>query len=291
MAKVNQQGIVAQAVSGGGNSVPRQQTLKDLVERMLPQIAKALPKVITPERFTRIALTALSSTPALMTCEPKSFLGALMQAAQLGLEPNTPLGQAYLIPFKNNKKGITECQFQVGYKGLLALAYRGGEMQSVQSHCVCQNDTFEYELGLEPVLRHIPAESDRGEARCYYAVFRLKNGGYGFEVMSVEDVKKHMTRYSFAAKQGKGTPWIDNFDEMAKKTVIKKALKYAPLNTEFMQASIADEKVVRAVDEENLDFLKIDGEESEPEAVEATGGADLVATENPESGADALSDK
>lgn len=89
-------------------------TLKDWVQVMLPQLAKALPKVITPERFMRMVLTALSTTPKLAQCTRDSFLGAMMQAAQLGLEPNTPLGQAYLIPYNNRKKGVVECQFQIG---------------------------------------------------------------------------------------------------------------------------------------------------------------------------------
>ena len=90
-------------------------TIPDMVKAMMPEIKRALPAVITPERFTRIALSALNNTPALQQCTPMSFLAALMNAAQLGLEPNTPLGQAYLIPYKN--KGTMECQFQIGYKG------------------------------------------------------------------------------------------------------------------------------------------------------------------------------
>ena len=88
-------------------------SLKGLIKAMEPEIKKALPSVITPERFTRMVFTALSSTPKLQQCTPQSFLGAMMQAAQLGLEPNTPIGQAYLIPYGNS------CQFQLGYKGLL----------------------------------------------------------------------------------------------------------------------------------------------------------------------------
>lgn len=88
-------------------------TIPDMVKAMMPEIKKALPKVITPERFTRIALSALNNTPALQPCTPMSFLVTLMNAAQLGLEPNTPLGQAYLIPYKN--KGVLEFQFQIGY--------------------------------------------------------------------------------------------------------------------------------------------------------------------------------
>lgn len=210
--------------------------LQSLVMSMGPQIGKALPTVLTPERFTRIVLTALSSNRQLQECTPPSFLGAMMQAAQLGLEPNTPLGQAYLIPYRNH--GVLECQFQIGYKGLLALFYRSGG-KDLQAHEVHENDTFEYELGLEPKLRHVPALTDRGPVILYYAVYHTKDGGSGFAVMSVDDIKAHMHQFSKAA--GKGfSPWSTNFDEMAKKTVIKKVLKYAPMATDFVRAVAAD---------------------------------------------------
>ena len=88
--------------------------IKQWITAMQPQIEKALPSVITPERFTRMALTAVSMNPELGACTPESFCGAMMQAAQLGLEPNTPLGQAYLIPYNNSRKGTKEAQFQLG---------------------------------------------------------------------------------------------------------------------------------------------------------------------------------
>ena len=122
-------------------------SISDMVKVMMPEIKKALPSVITPERFTRIALSALNNIPQLQQCTPISFLAALMNAAQLGLEPNTPLGQAYLIPYRN--KGSLECQFQIGYKGLIDLAYRNGQMQNIQAQAVYDNDFFEYEYGLE----------------------------------------------------------------------------------------------------------------------------------------------
>lgn len=219
------------------NKVDNVKSMKDLVVSMSDQIQKALPTVITGERFTRMVLTAMSSNPQLQQCTPKSFLGAMMQAAQLGVEPNTPLGQAYLIPYKN--KGTLECQFQLGYKGLIDLAYRSGEVRDIQAHEVYENDEFEYELGLEPKLRHVPAPSNRGNVIAYYAVFHTKDGGYGFEVMSTEDVKEHAKKYS-QAYSSSYIPWAKNFDEMAKKTVLKKCLKYAPLKTEFVREMNAD---------------------------------------------------
>lgn len=219
---------------------PAQQSMMSLVRSMEGQIAKALPSVITPERFTRMVLTALSSTPQLNNCSPKSFLGAMMQAAQLGVEPNTPLGQAYLIPYRNH--GNLECQFQLGYKGLIDLAYRSGDIISISAHEVCENDEFSYELGLEEKLYHKPALMGRGEVILYYATFKTKHGGCGFAVMSVDDVRAHMKKFS-KATGGSFSPWSTNFDEMAKKTVLKKCLKYAPIKTDFVRAVSTDETI------------------------------------------------
>lgn len=207
------------------------------------QIAKALPSVMTPERFTRIAMTAVTQNPELGKCTPGSFIGALLTAAQLGLEPNTPLGQAYLIPFYNGKTKTLEAQFQLGYRGMIALAHRSGELQNIEAHVVYENDQFEYELGLEPKLKHKPAMKNRGEIAWVYAVYRLVSGGYGFEVMSVEDVNKHRDKFSKAAQRG-FSPWKTAWEEMAKKTVIKKALKYAPLQSDFTRAVSEDESTL-----------------------------------------------
>lgn len=215
-------------------------TLQDYIKKMEGEIKKALPSVITPERFTRIVLSALSTNQQLAATTPQSFLGAMMTAAQLGLEPNTPLGQAYLIPFKNGKTGMTECQFQLGYKGLLDLAYRSGEVSIVQAQVVYSNDEFDYSFGLEPTLIHNPAKTDRGEPAFVYAMFKMKDGGYGFEVMSIEDVRAHAKRYSKAYGYG---PWQTNFEEMAKKTVLKKVLKYAPLKSDFVRGVAQDNTV------------------------------------------------
>lgn len=219
----------------------QQTTMKQYVNSMSGEIAKALPSVITPERFTRITLSALSTNPQLQQCSPASFLGAMMTAAQLGMEPNTPLGQAYLIPFKN--KGQLECQFQLGYKGLLDLAYRSGEISVIQAHTVYEKDDFEYEFGLDAKLHHKPCtEADKGKPIAFYAMFKTKDGGFGFDVMSVEDVRAHAKKYSKAFGSG-CSPWATNFEEMAKKTVLKRVLKYAPLKSDFVRQLSADETI------------------------------------------------
>lgn len=220
-------------------------TMQQYIKQMEGEIKKALPSVITPERFTRIVLSALSTNPKLAETTPQSFLGAMMTAAQLGLEPNTPLGQAYLIPFRNH--GTLECQFQLGYKGLIDLAYRSGEVSVIQAQVVYENDEFSYSFGLEPSLKHVPATHDRGKPRHVYAVFRTKDGGYGFEVMSMADVQAHARKYSKAYSNG---PWQTNFEEMAKKTVLKKVLKYAPLKSDFVRGVAQDETVKTEISED-----------------------------------------
>jgi recombination protein RecT len=173
----------------------------------------------------------------------------MMTAAQLGLEPNTPLGQSYLIPFRNH--GQMECQFQLGYKGLIDLAYRSGEVSIIQAHTVYEHDEFVYELGLEPKLVHVPAKSNRGNPTHYYAMFKTKDGGYGFQVMSVEDVQNHARRFSKSFGSG---PWQTNFDEMAKKTVLKKVLKYAPLKSDFVRGIAQDETIKHDLSDDMADI-------------------------------------
>ena len=249
----------------GTVKLTKSMSIADLIKAMEPEIKKALPQVITPERFTRMALSALNTTPKLAECSQMSFLGALMNAAQLGLEPNTPLGQAYLIPYRN--KGNLECQFQIGYKGLLDLVYRNDNIMTVQAQCVYENDEFDYELGLEPKLLHKPALKNRGDLILVYALWKAKNGGYGFEVMSKEDIDSHAKKYSQSFGSSY-SPWKTNYEEMAKKTVIKKCLKYAPLKTDLVAKLSNDETIKSEFDVDmsevaNEQEMTIDAEYSE----------------------------
>jgi recombination protein RecT len=216
-------------------------------------------------------MTAVTANPKLATCTPQSFIGAVMNAAQLGLEPNTPLGQAYLIPYGN------QCQFQVGYKGLIQLARNSGQISLIKAYTVYKNDDFSYELGLDPSIHHVPATGDRGPAIAYYAFYKTKDGDFDFEVMTKEEVLAHKEKYVKA----KNSPWNTEFDEMAKKTVLKKVLKYAPLATETQRA-ISQDNSIKNFDTQDVDAMKdmqlVPAEEVEyVEVVEA-------ATEEPQSG-------
>ena len=248
---------------------PEKKTMQMYIKSMEGEIKKALPSVITPERFTRMTLSAISTNPKLGSCTPASFLGAMMSAAQLGLEPNTPLGQAYILPYQN--KGVLEAQFQLGYKGLIDLAYRSGEVEVIQSHIVYENDEFECNYGLEPTLKHTPAASDRGEPIKVYAMFKTKSGGFGFEVMSMDDVKIHAAKYS-KAYTASFSPWKTNFEEMAKKTVLKRVLKYAPLKSDFVRAVVQDESIKNEISEDMYEVKNDNYYEAEfTEIDESTG--------------------
>lgn len=253
--------------------------MNKLLNQMSEQIAKALPSMVSSERFQRVVLTAFNGNPKLQQCEPASFLAAMMQSAQLGLEPNTPLGQAYLIPYGN------KVQFQIGYKGLLELAQRSGKIKMLYAHAVYENDDFNIEYGLEQKLSHTPLlKGDRGETVGYYAVYHLKEGGYSFIYMTKEEVLSHAKNKSKTFNSG---PWQTDFDEMAKKTVLKKLLKYAPISIEVGNALISDETVKNKIKEDmlevedesiNVDFLEVD----EFETVEDTQTGKKINTETGE---------
>ena len=239
-----------------GVKLTKGMTIAEMVKAMEPEIRRALPSVLTPERFSRMALSAINNTPKLAECTPMSFIAALMNAAQLGLEPNTPLGQAYLIPYKS-KKGL-ECQFQIGYRGMIDLAYRNERMQSIEAHTVYENDEFSYQLGLEPKLEHKPLlEGDRGEIVGFYAVFKLDNGGFRFEVMSRNDIDLYAATYSKTFTTD-FSPWKTNYEGMAKKTVIKQLLKYAPMKTDFQKAMSMDESIKTEL---SIDMSEVQNEE------------------------------
>ena len=248
------------------------ETVNAILTAKAAEIKKALPAVMTPERFSRITLSAISVNPTLATAavtSPMTLLGAVMTAAQLGLEPNTPLGHCYLIPRK--RKDVWEVQFQLGYKGLIDLAYRSGEVTIIQAHCVYANDIFEYELGLDPKLRHVPTTGDRGEMTHAYAVFKTKGGATGFACMTKREIDAHRDKYSDAAKRG-FSPWQTQYEEMAKKTVLKAALKYAPLKSDFVRQMASDEAVKAEVNADMSEVQPIIDVEA-TEAAENAGDA------------------
>lgn len=219
-----------------GMMLANQKSVAGLLKQMEAEITRCLPKHLTAERMTRIALTELRKTPKLQECEPMSFIAAIMQASQLGLEPGV-LGSCYLIPFNNKQKGIVECTFMPGYRGFIDLARRSGQIVSLVSRAVYSNDVFEYEFGLTEKLTHKPSMEDPGELVAVYAVATLKDGGHQFDVMSRKQVDKIRD-----GSQGKNHgPWVTHYEEMAKKTVLRKLFKWLPCSVEMQKVVSLDE--------------------------------------------------
>lgn len=238
------------AATGGSTRNGKPQTLADLItgDSMKKQFALALPKHLNADRFTRVALTELRKVPKLMEADPASFMGAVMQCAQLGIEPGGALGHAYLLPFENRRSGKTEVQFILGYKGMIDLARRSGQIVSIEARAVYERDTFSVRFGLDPDLQHEPAweEDDRGELRAVYAVAKLQGGGVQFEVMGrkeIERIRNESQGYKTAERYGKGnSPWHTHFDEMGRKTVLRRLFKYLPVSIEYIDAQEREDR-------------------------------------------------
>ncbi len=200
-------------------------TIFTLIEKQKPGFELALPPELTADRFTRIALTAIKQNPKLQQCLPETILGSLMLAAQLGLEINTPLHEGVLIPYrtKDTQGNWTfVCQFQPEYRGHLKLAWNSGLIESIDYDTICQNDIFEYEKGENQKFRHVPSwDKERGEVLGYYAVAKIKGGGFACVVKSVAEIVKHALRFTKSKKSGEliGV-WEEHFDSMAIKTCL-----------------------------------------------------------------------
>lgn len=223
-----------------------------------------VPKHVTPERLARVCLNAISRNPKLMQCTPESIIGSIMNCASLGLEPNL-LGHAYIVPFYNGQTRKMEAQFQVGYKGIIELFRRTGEVSSITAHEVYENDTFEAAYGTEEKIVHKPAPfaTDRGQVVGYYSTYRLKDSSFGFCIMSKKEIEEHRDKYTKSRnKAGKITgPWADpdQFHEMAKKTCILKMAKYMPISIEKQEnqtilEGINRDSAVIKVKEDNIGF-------------------------------------
>ena len=209
-------------------------TVNSLLEKYKEQFAAALPKHMTPERLMRVALTEFRKTPRLMECDPLSFVGSIMLCAQLGLEPGGSLGHIYLLPYGKNVNPI------IGYRGMIDLARRSGQVVSLAAHEVYTNDFFDFEFGLHEKLCHKPNMKDsRGDLVAVYAIAHLVGGGHQIEVMAKSDVDAIRKR-SKAAASG---PWVTDYAEMAKKTVLRKLFKYLPVSIEIQRAATIDEQV------------------------------------------------
>lgn len=248
------------AIQSQGNNV------RSLIGSMQGHFEKALPKHLTGDRFTRIAISAISKNPKLAEATQPSLLGALMTFAQLGLEPNTPLGHAYLVPFRN--RGTMEVTPIIGYKGLLDLAYRTGQYQTIDAFPVYKDDHLVTMHGFEEKLEFRPSDKPRekGEQPIkYLAYYVLKNGGRRFRVWNREDCLAHGQKFSKSFNNG---PWKTDTNAMCMKTVLIDLMKLAPMSSEdksMFEAVARDNATVTFDDKENT----IDVDFADPKLIEA----------------------
>jgi recombination protein RecT len=235
-------------------------SLKKLLlgEKMQREIQRAMPKHVPGDRMIRIVLTALSTTRNLSLCAPETFLGCVLQAAQLGLEPNTPLGHCYLIPRRN--RALSErlgfeyyaCTLMIGYPGMIDLAYRSGHVHEIGAQAVREGDFFEYEYGLQQKLRFKPSEEgDREDVHQdpvtkemhaahpithVWAKATIKSGGQPFQVLSRAQVERRRAR-SGSSEEG---PWVTDYEAMVQKTAIRALWKFVPKSAEMATAEALD---------------------------------------------------
>jgi recombination protein RecT len=219
-------------------------------------LMRSCPKGFNFDRMTRTVINAISTTPQLAKCSPASLFLSSVKAFTLGLEPNGALSEGYLVPFWNTKKGMNEAQFMPSYRGLQNLARRSGEVTAIYSKAVYEKDVFEVEEGTERKIIHKPDYTkDRGQAVCYYAVFILKTGEIDFEVMSINEINSIRAR----SKSAESGPWVTDYDEMAKKTVMKRLLKRSPMSIELADAVSLENSASMGENQNLNDIIDIDG--------------------------------
>jgi len=213
-------------------------------DKFKSQLAAALPKFLDSDHFVRSAITEFRLNPALAECSVPSVLGYFMQAAACGLEPASMLGQCYPVPFNNKKTGQKEAQFVCGYRGMLSIARRSGEIASVVAEIVHEKDEFSIEYGMEPKLVHKPfIDGDPGAMRGAYVVVRFK--GDGIEPLIKYMPKSEIDKRRARSKASSYGPWVTDYDEMAKKTVFRSVFKWLPISIEQIQAATTDGGVSR----------------------------------------------
>lgn len=262
---------LAKNVNGGGAVQEKPKTPEQLVGQYLAKNQKAiesvLPQHMDKDRLARLAFNVIRTNPLLLQSSMPSLMGAVLESAKLGLEPGV-MGQSYIIPFKNFKaskaegRDVYEAQFIIGYRGMIDLVRRSGQIENLEARAVHENDDFEFEYGINSTLTHKPALSNKGATIAYYAVAHFRGGGYSFQVMSREDIEAHRDKYSRSKNYG---PWVDEFDAMAKKTVLRQLVKYLPISVEFLNHDersgvaihneIADEENVIDVDQETGEII------------------------------------
>lgn len=211
--------------------------LASAINAYMPELAKALPKHLTADRMARILVTEVRKNPKLAECDKGSFFAAILQCAQLGLEPGSALGHAFLIPRRN--KGSMECQLQIGYQGMIDLAERSGKV-TLEANLIYENELYDIELGTSPKITHKPClTGQKGDLVGAYAVARYADGRVKFRFIDREEIEEAKK----AGSAGNYGPWSTHYNEMARKTAVRRLFKMLPKSIELAQALQIEEKI------------------------------------------------
>lgn len=251
----------------------------ELMEIHRDQMFHALPAHMQVDRVMGVALTAMTKNPKLLECTQVSVISTILTCCQLGLMMDGILGEAFMVPFKNNQRNTTECQLIIGYKGLTTLAFRSGMVSSVKAIPVFgagqeDGDVFDYDMGLNEKLEHKRSGlSDPNRITHFYAIVGFLNGGKSFHVMTrkeVEDIRDNAPNWKFA-KDKKKTIWYNYFASMGMKTCLRALFKFVPLSTELSRAVAMDELFDAGVNQglavQFMNDLKVDAEDISHEII------------------------
>lgn len=234
-------------------------TLRDMLEQRRDSLAQLIPKHLSADRLMKVALNSVSKTPLLQQCTPLSLLQCVITAAELGLEPGGALGHAYLVPFKNTATLI------IGYRGFIQLMRNTRQLSSIRAVVVHEKDVFKLREGIEQSIKHEPyLDGEPGPLKYVYCVAKLKDGSIQIEVMTRAQIDSIRAR----SRSSSNGPWTTDYEEMAKKTVVRRIAKYLPLSAEME----------KAIEHDSGDFVEGEIVGGEAQAIGAPLAADMAAT-------------
>jgi recombination protein RecT len=255
------------------NEIVKQQKekLRTKLMQYRNEIMNALPRHLPVERLIRVVLTEFTRNPQLWGCDENSFIGAVLQAAQMGLEIGV-LGQGFLVPFYDRKSGKKLVQFIPGWQGLLSLVYRDGRAQ-VWTGAVYEGDLFEYALGSDPYIKHQPSgETELTKLRFVYAVAHIR--GFDKPLIEVWPIQKVWAHRDKVNKVGSSHYSFVYPEQYARKVVLLALLDYVPRSVELSQAIRAEYAAAEGQAVSLGDIIEVT-----PEAEEANEAKESTASE------------
>lgn len=234
-------GALTKAAENKMQQAAQPKSLQEIIKSQWHKVEAVMPKHLSSERLYQLTISTINHEPKLAEADITTLLSCVMKCSALGLEPSAVdgLGRAYILPFRNGKRGTTEATFILGYKGMIDLARRSGEIASIAARAVYEGDAFEYEFGLDEKCKHTPQAIERTPDKLthVYVVAKFKDGGYYLDVMTRAEVEAIRKR----SKAGNSGPWVTDYEAMAKKTVVRRAFPYLPVSIEAQAAASADE--------------------------------------------------